>query len=103
MLVQFFEVGNLAIDVFKSITAGMDGVHLADGASPNPLAELANGAAGMTLVTELGNHFVFVRGSHEGADFVNIVSEWLFTIHMLAAPHGFHRNNRMGEIGRAHV
>src|SRR5713101_2962186 len=87
MLIHFIQVRNLAINVLESITAGMDGMYLANGPGPNPLAKLANGAAGMSLVTELCNHFVFVGGGHERADFMNVVGQRFLAINMLAAPH----------------
>ena len=70
MLVDFVQVGNLAIDVFKGVTAGVNRMHLANGPGPDPLAELANGAAGMTLVAELSNDFVLVSRSHQRTGFL---------------------------------
>src|SRR6058998_3301328 len=101
MLVHFFQVGNLAIDVFERITASMNGLHLANGPGPDPFAELANGATGMALVTELRHHFMLPGGNHERADFMDVVSQRLFAINMLDAPHGLHRDDGMTMIGRA--
>src|SRR5437870_4428331 len=101
MLIDLFQIGNLAIDILKSITARVDGVHLADSARPNPFAELADGAGGMTLIAKLRHDFVLVGGSHERADFMDIMSQRLFAIDMLAAPHGFHSNDGMSVIGCA--
>src|ERR1019366_10302597 len=56
MLVELVEIADLAIQIPHAVTAGMNGVHLADGASPYPLAEPANRSKGMPLVAELGDH-----------------------------------------------
>ena len=61
----------MAIDILESVAAGMDGVHLPDGAGPNPLANPANGSAGMTLVAELSHDLVFVGSGHELADLMD--------------------------------
>src|SRR6266699_1821812 len=90
MLVHFGQVGDLAIDILESVAAGMNGVNLANGPGPNPLADTANGIAGMTLVAELGDNLVFVGRGHEFADFMDRMSQRLFAIHMLASPHRLH-------------
>src|SRR5215471_10074140 len=61
MLIQFIQVGYLAIDVLKGITAGTNRVHLANSAGPNPFAELSNRAARMALITQLSHHVIFSR------------------------------------------
>ena len=38
----------------------------------------------MTLIAELGNHFVLMSSGHEGADFVDIVRQGLFAIDIFA-------------------
>src|SRR5438552_3822237 len=100
MLVHFFQVRDLAIDVLESIAPGMNGVNLSDGPGPNPLAKLANRAGRMTLVAELRDHFVFVRSGHECMDLMDVMSQRLFAIDMFAPTHRFHRNDRMRMIGR---
>src|SRR6267143_2303131 len=83
-LVYFGQVGDLTIDILESVAAGMNGVNLANGPGPNPLADPANGIAGMTLVAELGDHLVFVGPGHELSDFIHRMSQRLFTIDVLA-------------------
>ena len=75
MLIYFIQVGNLAINIFESITAGVDGMYLANSPGPNPFAKLSDGAAGMALIAELCDHFVFVGGGHERADFMDVVGQ----------------------------
>ncbi len=101
VLFGFFEVRNLAVDVFEGIATGMNGVDLTDGAGPDPFAELADGAAGVALVAELGDHFIFMGCLHQRADFVDIVGERFFAINMFTAAHGFHGNDRVGVVGCA--
>src|SRR5829696_808488 len=100
MFVHFGQVGDLAINVFESIAARVNGVNLANGSSPNPLADAANGTAGMTLVAELGDNFVFVSRGHEFAGFVDRVGERLLAIDMLAVSHRFHGDDRVGMVRR---
>src|SRR5207302_5246544 len=53
MLVHFAQVGYLAIHLLVGATPGVNGMHLADGARPNPFANLAYGIARMPLVAKL--------------------------------------------------
>ena len=100
-LVELVQIAELAIHILEGVTAGMNGMHLADGARPDPLAEPANRAAGMPLIAKLGDHLVLAGGLHERADFLDRVGQWLFAINMLVMLHGRHRNNRVGVIGGA--
>src|SRR2546423_15080868 len=86
-LVHFGQVGDLAIDILERIAAGMDGVNLANGSGPNPLANPANATAGMTLVSELTDHLVLVGRRRELSNFIHRLSQRLLTLDVLAVPH----------------
>ena len=101
VLVKLIEVAELAIHLLEGVTARMNGMHLADGAGPDPLADPANGTKGMPLVAELGDHFVFAGSLHQRTDFLDAVRQRLFTINMLAMLHGLQGDDRMRVIGRA--
>src|ERR1035437_1924817 len=58
VLAELVEVAELAIHILEGVAARVNGMHLADGAGPHPLADPANGTKGMPLVAELGHHFV---------------------------------------------
>ena len=79
----------------------MDGMHLADGPSPNPFADLANRPARMPLVAKLCHDFVFLGGCHDFANFMNRMSQRFFAIDMLSASHSLHRYDSMRVIGSA--
>ena len=101
VFVYFREIRNLAINVFESITSGVNSMNLADGPRPNPFAEPADGITGMTLIAELSDNFVFMRGRDELAHLFDRVSERFFAINVFAAFHRFHGNEGVGVIWSA--
>ena len=92
------QLGDLAINFWIGIAGGVNGVDFADGARPNPFTHAADGIGGVALVTELGDDFVFVRGGHQRPDLVDGVGQRFFTIYVLAAAHGFHRDDGVGVV-----
>src|SRR6185369_11712861 len=100
-LVELVEIAQLAIHLFVSITTRMNGMDLANRARPDPLADLANGTAGVPLIAELSYDFVAPRRRHQFAHFVDGMSQRLFAIDMLAMLHRLHRDDGVRVIGSA--
>src|SRR4029453_6873051 len=65
------------------ITTGVDRVNLANGARPDPFAEVTNAVEGVALVAELGDDVLLTRGLHQAPDFVDRMGERLFAIDVL--------------------
>src|SRR5262245_31531932 len=101
LLSQFRQVGDLAIDLWESVARSVDGMDLANGTRPDPFADAADGVARMPLVAKLSHDLVAMRGGHQRPDLVDGVCEWLFAIHMPAAAHRLHGNDRVCVIWRA--
>lgn len=61
------QIRDLAVDIGKGITGGMDRMDVADDAGPDPLTDAPDGVRGVPLVAELRHDLVFFGASHEPA------------------------------------
>src|SRR4026207_2068403 len=98
VLIQFRQVRNLGIYLWKRIGPRMNGMDLSDGSGPDPFAYAPDGIAGMALIAELGHDLVFAGGAHQGADLIDVMRQGFLAIDMFATPHCLHRDDGMGVI-----
>ena len=75
--------------------------HLADEPGLEPLADLADALAGVTLVAHLGHDLVRPRGLGQGAGLEDIMRDRLLDVDVLAAAHALHRDVGVGMVRRS--
>ena len=75
--------------------------HLADEPGLEPLADLADALAGVTLVAHLGHDLVRARGLGQGAGLEDIMRDRLLDVDVLAAAHALHRDVGVGMVRRS--
>ncbi|MEY3812274.1 MAG: hypothetical protein RL495_221 [Verrucomicrobiota bacterium] len=77
----------------------MDFAHLADESSGNPFGDLTDAFAGMTLVTHLGDDFIFMGRFGEDARLEDGMGDRLLDVDVLSAAHAFHRDVGVRMVG----